>query len=405
MPFQGKKPTKIFLPVIVILLVVGLLFAFIGIDLVANNAGKEPDVFVGVDIGFGNENDVYRIADAVQGYANLIILGSSMLTSQTENLTRVCDYLYQRGFSFIVYIGFSMNETGFPPNGPDPKFFNQNVGRWGASLLGLYIFDEPGGKQTDYNSSIAYKPVPRANNIHDAAVHFDLGVEPYTNLYRGETYYAAQSLGLYTSDYALYWFDYISGYTTILGEFTGNNSRQIAIALNRGASEALGKEWGTIITWKYDAPPYMEDAGQLYDDMVLAYENGANYVVVFDSPGGTPQNPNPPTTTYGILTTEHFDAMKRFWNYAKANPRTNVAVDTAYVLPKDWGFGFRGPNDTIWGLWPADSLAPKVWNDTQALLAEHGKNLDIVYETRIDNVDITLPYSTLIFWNGTIVKR
>jgi hypothetical protein len=73
-------------------------------------------------------------------------------------------------------------------------------------------------------------------------------------------------------------------------------------------------------------------------------------------------------------------------------------------LPRDWGFGFRRPDDNIWGLWPADSIAPKVWNDTQQLLTTNGMNLDIVYETRIDNVPITLPYKTLIFWNGTTVN-
>jgi hypothetical protein len=399
--FQGKR-RKISIACLALLLaIIVLLAALLVQDTLNREASRVPEVLVGVDVGFGGEKDVYRVANAVQGYANLIILGSTQLVRQTENLTRACDYLYQKGFSFIIYIGFSMSSTGLPPKGPDPDFFNRNKERWGNNLLGMYIFDEPGGKQMDYNMSNADKPVPKANNITDAAVHYVLGVEPFASLYRGDSYYAAQWLPLYTSDYALYWFDHLAGYSEVFGEFVRNNSRQITIALNRGAAASLGKEWGTMITWKYNIPPYMEEAEQLYDDMVLSYNNGAKYIVVFNSPD---QNPN--TTPYGILNQDHFDAIKRFWDYAKAHPRSaRFAADTAYVLPRDWAFGFRGPNDGIWGLWPADALAAKVWNDTNALLETNGKNFDIVYETRINDVLINLPYRTLIFWNGTTVTR
>ena len=49
--------------------------------------------------------------------------------------------------------------------------------------------------------------------------------------------------------------------------------------------------------------------------------------------------------------------MKKFWNYMNTNHHMKgYQADTAYVLPKDYGYGFRGPNDTIWGLWHADEL-------------------------------------------------
>jgi hypothetical protein len=156
-----------------------------------------------------------------------------------------------------------------------------------------------------------------------------------------------------------------------------------------------------MITWKYDHPPFLEDANELYADMTMAYKNGARYIIVFNSP--YPQNS---TTPLGILTNDHIDAIKQFWNHTKTNPRDGMyPAETAYVLPKDYGFGMRGPNDTIWGLWPADELAPKIWNDTNNLLSQYGINLDIVYETRIDNQPIDLPYSKLIFWNGTIIQK
>ena len=59
-----------------------------------------------------------------------------------------------------------------------------------------------------------------------------------------------QPMPLFTSDYGLYWYDYLSGYSTVFAEFVGDQSRQIAVALDRGAANALGKNWGVMITYQ-----------------------------------------------------------------------------------------------------------------------------------------------------------
>ncbi len=142
------------------------------------------------------------------------------------------------------------------------------------------------------------------------------------------------------SDYGLYWFDYKAGYDVLLAQLGWNYSRQLNIALCRGAATMQKKEWGVIIAWTYTNPPYIESEGEFYNDLVLAYENGANYIVVFDS------NEN---YTQGILDEDHLAALKQFWEYMQDNPRENSATSdrVAYVLPKDYGYGFRGPNDRI----------------------------------------------------------
>jgi len=214
------------------------------------------------------------------------------------------------------------------------------------------------------------------------------------------------------SDYGLYWFDYLSGYNTVFTEFTGNQSRQIAISLCRGAAHTLGmnaghttgQDWGVIITWKYFQAPFLEDANQLYNDMILAYKNDAKYIIIFNSPGNqtAPMTPG----TIGTLTLDHLNAMAKFWNYTKTNPRgDSYPADTAYVLPKDYGFGMRGANDTIWGLWNADNQSATIWNDTNSLISTYGSRLDIIYETKTDGETITLPYNHLIFWNGTNIQK
>lgn len=400
------------------MLVFVILFALVGADLLLNKPSmstSKPDLFVGVDVGYGTENDVYQVANAVKGYANLIILGSLDVTTNTTALTRVCNYLYSNGFYFIIYIGFGTFDY-LPPRGPDPNFFADNQGRWGDKLLGIYLFDEVGGKQLD---GVVEKPVP-LNQVADVYINghdYSYVSQAYQAIVTGSIAVSLEWFNppyprYFLSDYGLYWFDYLSSYPTVFTEFTGNQSRQIAVALCRGAAHTLGlnlghttgQDWGVIITWKYFQAPFLEDANQLYNDMVLAYTNDAKYIIVFNSPDN--QTAQFPPGTIGTLTPDHLKAMARFWNYTKTNPRSSAyPADTAYVLPKDYGFGMRGENDTIWGLWSSDNQSSTIWNDTNNLLATYGSRLDIVYETKTDGEAINLPYNHLIFWNGTTIQK
>ena len=127
-----------------------------------------------------------------------------------------------------------------------------------------------------------------------------------------------------------------------------------------------------MITWTYDNPPYIESGGELYEDLVYAYENGAKYIIVFDSNE---------EYTEGILKREHFEALQQFWEYARVNPRkVDQSSDrVAYVLPKDFAYGFRGPEDKIWGLWEADVFSFEVSENLGKSLEQYGSKLDIIY--------------------------
>lgn len=81
--------------------------------------------------------------------------------------------------------------------------------------------------------------------------------------------------------------------------------------------------------------------------MILAYLSGTKYIVVFNYPKIEGND-------YGIMTDEHFDALKRFWNYVKNHLLHEIygpePKRIAYVLPKDYGWAFRGSRDKVWGL-------------------------------------------------------
>ncbi len=198
-----------------------------------------------------------------------------------------------------------------------------------------------------------------------------------------------------TADYGLYWFDYKGGYGSVLAEFGWNHSRPINLGLCRGAARVMNRDWGVMVTWKYDYAPYVESSDELYNDLLLAYHSGAKYAVVFNYPK---------TERYGILTEDHFDALKKFWNYMLSNSSSHGSIrgDVAYVLPEDYGYGFRGQSDTIWGLWKSDHLSQKIWDDVNNLIDRYGTRLDVVYGDPKFIGAVTQGYSKLFFWNETV---
>jgi hypothetical protein len=181
---------------------------------------------------------------------------------------------------------------------------------------------------------------------------------------------------VFTADYGLYWWDYKSGYDMVLGELGWNNSVTQEIALVRGAASLQGKDWGTILTWKYTHAPYLADGNELFDQMKTSYENGAQYVIVFNFAEDM-------SGPYGTLQEQHFQALERFWNEVVQNPAVThggVKAEAVLVLPENYGWGMRNPSDVIWGMWEPNATSAQIWNQVQSKLDQYGTELDIVYD-------------------------
>ena len=253
--------------------------------------------------------------------------------------------------------------------------------------MGFYSYDEPAGRELDLNETrINVNAV--TSNI-DAAAQFENNMSSQLNPIKN--YLSSTNFQLFTSDYALYWFDYKSGYDTVFAEFGWNYSRQLNLGLCRGAANVQNKAWGIMITWTYTRSPYIESGSQLYSDMKLAYDNGAKYIVVFDSNQDY---------TGGILKDEHLHALQQFWQYAQnsygeSNP---VGVRVAFVLPDGYGYGFRGPNDRIWGIWSADAFSNNLSISVSNLIEKYDTKLDIIYDDGLQPGN-NYGYSKLIYWN------
>ena len=254
------------------------------------------------------------------------------------------------------------------------------------------VFNENGQVITNQGNISKFVPYQQVWNLNPILNYTDAANFFVNNLKTTLSSIGNQSnVKLYTSDYGLYWFDYAGGYDTVFSEFGWNNSRQINIALCRGAATAQNKDWGIMITWTYDHPPYLENATQLYSDMKLAYDNGANYVVVFNSDGKSNE----------ILGDDQLNAIKQFWQYTENNSREiTLNARVAYVLPNGYGFGFRGINDSMWGIWH-DNSSNQQYTDINNSLKQYGSKLDVVFnDSPFQNYSNL--YSKTIYWNSTV---
>ena len=78
-------------------------------------------------------------------------------------------------------------------------------------------------------------------------------------------------------------------------------------------------------------------------------------------------------------------SLKRsiLWLCKNSGPRLQADPDSfglnqpqvAYVVPKDYGFGFRTADDRIWGLFANDTLSAKIYSDVETLTNQYGATL------------------------------
>ena len=382
-----------------------VLIAILSVSIVATtdwlgSDNLNSEIFVGVEFAYDESagevedlvDDLKDLVDKVKNYTNLFVIGSLEITFNQTALNEACDYIVDSGLHLIVL--FTNSEVYNYTIVKASQIHNYTIFGWmedakqkyGDKFLGVYRYDEPGGNQLDQGPSML---IESGTNYTDVAANYTNALNLLVN------YYMNFSDKVFTADYGLYWFDYKAGYTAVFVEFGWNHSRPLHIGLCRGAAKAQNKDWGAIVTWTYDNPPYIESDRELYDDMILAYKTGAKYVVVFDYPK---------IGQYGILTEDHFDALKDFWNYVHSSPQEHGVIqgEAAYVLPQDYGFGFRNPKDKIWGLWDADDLSQKVWDDANTLLDQYASRLDIVYDEPEVMDAVRSRYDKLIFWNETV---
>jgi len=128
------------------------------------------------------------------------------------------------------------------------SWLNKARDRWGAKFLGVYLYDEPGGKQIDtgYCNTMPFAEdtiwfaegnITAFRNVSD---YGDAANRLVRSLcLSGSMQHIINSsipdsinsvLPVFSSDYALYWFDYRAGYDAVFTEVGWNYSAQRALS-------------------------------------------------------------------------------------------------------------------------------------------------------------------------------
>ncbi len=384
----------------------------------SKNSRQEDPVYVGVAFGGDTVAQAKLLIDKTKNYTNLFILDSGINPISTNETAarEICDYAVDAGLNIIINIG-----SWTPNNWPwQITFLNTSRTIYGDKFLGAYYDDEPGGIPLDWNwtkqfaenrlifgpngtinplsLTPIYNKLQQANLTGTSPQNYTLEAQWFNQLLernRGHNDLKTYNITSFTSDYALYWFDYLGGYDKLFAQLGWNASVNEQISLLRGAATLQNKEWGTIITWKYTQPPYLDTSENIYNQLVTSFNAGAKYITIFDYPYNSTSNP------YGVLTEEDFEVLENFWSQVVTKSSPNSAhAEAALVLPKDYGSGLRSPTDKIWGFWGPDDKSALIWNNTQTLLNKYGLHLDIVY----DDPAFALQgnYSKVYYWNQTI---
>lgn len=374
-------------------MLIAVIFLVMLFSLRSNAEVEVTEFYVGIEVAYGDFEDLKAVVNEVKDYTNIVVLGLPEVSINRTLLDLSCDYITNAGLSFVVLFTNLSQYSGWGEYTP-AQWVSDAETRYGDKFVAIYRWDEPGGDQLDRSR---YQEVTKAESYAQAA-------EKYISVLNPEIrYYQDAGQQVLTADYGMYWFDYLAGYDVVLAEFGWNNSQEQQIAFVRGAARAFEKDWGAIITWTYtnhSGSPYLQDAASMYNDLLLAYNNGAKFAIIFNYP-------EIPSAQYGVLTTEHLNTLKRFWNHIQANPPANINhenVKTAYVLPANYSYKFGSASDTIWGLWGPDSLSADIYHDVQNLTMQYGANFDIVYDDPA-RVQEKARYDRLIYWNGTVIGK
>lgn len=408
---------------VAIIISAGLVFFLFSQPLSTRNAANVP-LHVGVMFQGNTVADAELFIDRVQKYTNVFVIGQTPVSRNETSINEVADYAVARGLDIMVNFGYYdshaiLNDSWRQWTWQLP-WLDAAKQKYGSHFLGVYYDDEPGGTQLDFDwagffqnySSFFSLPGDYSlkgifEKLHTANA---TGIPPSD--YDLEEYYYVHDLlqssisglkllddrGLMTatSDYCLYWFDYLGGYSTIFCELGSNTSAVQNIAEVKGAAHMQNRQWGLTVTWKYNQPPYLASGDEIYGQMVQAYQAGANYILIFDYP-------YLPGNDYGVMTDDHFAALQRFWNNVvqpgMGHARDYGSPDIALVLPRNYGWGLRNPHDTIWGMWGPDGKSSQIWQNSQKLLSEYGIRLDIVFDDA--SYPIAGQYNRVYLWNET----
>src|SRR4030067_2255467 len=175
---------------------------------------SEAPLFFGITFGGKTANEAKLLIDAVKNYTNFFLVDSWDITTNETALNEVCDYTSKADLKFMVFFGF-VSRVIYPWH---QTWLDTAKTQWGDKFLGVYLFDEPGGNQIDSGgwdgdgrNKALFKNASDYSEASTIFVNSISSINSTLDLKR-------RSIPMFTSDYALYWYDYLAGHATVFVE-------------------------------------------------------------------------------------------------------------------------------------------------------------------------------------------
>jgi hypothetical protein len=166
--------------IIVIIIVCLFLSAFLlGFNYQVQTLSNEQ-FYLGVEVAYGDFDDLKSVVTEVKNYTNLIVLGLPEVSINRTLLDQSCDYIYQSGLNFIVLFT-NTSQYHIWQNYTPAQWVSDAKVKYGEKFVAVYKWDEPGGDQLD--NSI-YQEVKSASNYSDAARKFVSVLSPEIEYYK-----------------------------------------------------------------------------------------------------------------------------------------------------------------------------------------------------------------------------
>ena len=234
---------RFIVPAICLLLIVSISFFVLSVH--ENENIETTEFYVGVSFCGNTTAEAKLLIDRIKGYTNLFVLQSGPVSENETATNEICDYAVDAGLDIIVYFGDLQPKILLDKDLLwRLSWLSTAKQHWGDSFLGVYYYDEPGGNWLDYDSwsTLFEAPVNTTYNdvtkVYTECTQYDPGYQQLED----------NSITVFTSDYVLYWFDYLMGYDVIFAHAGWDHTLEQDIALVRGAANIQNKSWGTIIT-------------------------------------------------------------------------------------------------------------------------------------------------------------
>ena len=118
------------------------------------DAASAAEFFFGVSFGGNTTREARLLIDKVKRYTNLFVINSWDLSTNETALNDICDYAANARMKVIVYIDY----VSYVTNPWYLKWIDYAKERLGSKFLGIYLYDEPGGRQIDWTQKTEGTP-------------------------------------------------------------------------------------------------------------------------------------------------------------------------------------------------------------------------------------------------------